>query len=140
MRKEHLTLNEQEHRYLTTLTSSGELKARMFKRAMALLLLHQGQTMSEVSATIKYAYPSMITLKKRFLQTGLKCLEEHPRTGRPPFFDGLQRARITALACSDTPDGRAAWTLRLLADKAVELDLVESISYSKVREILKKTN
>jgi putative transposase len=140
MRKEHLKLKEQEHSYLTILTTSGEMKARKFKRAMSLLLLDQGKTLTDVSKTLKYAYPSLIQLKKNYLESGLKCLEERSRTGRPSVFDGSQRAKITALACSDVPAGYSQWSLRLLADKAVELDLVESISYSKVRDILKKTN
>lgn len=139
MRKEHIKLTEQEHSYLTTLTSSGQLKARKFKRAMTLLWLSQGKTMSAASKELSYAYPSIVNLKKNFLKSGLKCLEEKSRAGRPSVFDGVERARITALACSETPAGRAHWTLRLLADKAIELELVESISYSKVREILKKT-
>lgn len=138
MRKEHLTLNAQEHRYLTIITSSGELKARQFKRAMTLLWLHQGKTMSEVSDLLDYAYPSIIKLKKNFSEHGLQCLSEKPRTGRPISFDGDERARITALACSETPSGRATWSLRLLADKAVELELVESISHTQVQNILKK--
>jgi putative transposase len=140
MRKEHIKLTEQDHSYLTTLTTSGEIKARKYKRAMTLLWLNQGQTMSEISKLLKYAYPSVIALKQNFLKYGLECLEERPRSGRPIIFSGVERARITALACSETPHGRATWSLRLLSDKAVELELVESISYSKVREILKKTN
>lgn len=139
MRKEHLKLKEQERRSLTILTTSGELKARKLKRAIALLLLDQGKTLTEVSATLKYAYPSLIRLKKNYLANGLQSLEERPRKGRPVSFDGVERAKITALACSETPEGYAQWSLRLLADKAVELDLVSSISYSKVRDILKKT-
>lgn len=138
MRKEHLTLNEQEHSYLTNLTTSGELKARQFKRVMTLLWLDQGKTMSEVSKLLDYAYPSIIELKKNFSQSGLQCLQEKPRAGRPITFAGDERAKITALACSETPDGRAKWSLRLLADKAVELDLVESISHTQVQQILKK--
>jgi len=67
-------------------------------------------------------------------------LIDEPRTGRPIRIDGTMRAKITALACSETPDGRAKWSLQLLADKAVELELVETISPSKVRQILKKTS
>jgi len=140
MRKEHLKLSEQDFSYLTILTTSGELKARKFKRVMTLLWLHEGKTMSEVSELLRYAYPSVVNLKKNFLANGIKCLEESPRSGRPPVFSGATRAKITALACSETPAGRAKWSLRLLSDKAVELEFVESISYSKVREILKKTN
>lgn len=140
MRKEHLKLTETDYSYLTMQTTSGELQARKFKRVMTLLWLHQGKTMSEVSELLNYSYPSVVNLKKNFLATGLKCLEEKPRPGRPIVFSGQERAKITALACSETPQGRAKWSLRLLSDKAVELDFVPSISYSKVREILKKTN
>ena len=140
MRKEHIKLSEQDYSYLTTQTTSGELKARKFKRMMTLLWLHQGKTMSEVSKLLNYSYPSVVNLKKNFLANGLKCLEESPRSGRPVVFSGAERAKITALACSETPEGRAKWSLRLLSDKAVELEFVPSISYSKVREILKKTN
>jgi transposase len=140
MRKEHLKLNEQEYSYLTSLTTSGELKARKYKRVMTLLWLDQGKTMSEVSELLDYCYPSVLALKNNYLTNGLECLEEKPRSGRPMVFSGEERAKITALACSETPAGRAKWSLRLLSDKAVELEFVESISYSKVREILKKTN
>lgn len=140
MRKTHLKLNEQEHSYLTTLTTSGELKARKYKRVMTLLWLHQGKTMTEVSALLDYAYPSVFALKKNYLERALECLEEKPRSGRPLGFSGAERAKITALACSDTPQGRAKWSLRLLSDKAVELELVESISHTQVKNILKKMN
>lgn len=140
MRKEHIKLKESELNYLTTLTSSGQLKARKYKRAMSLLLLNEGKTMSAVSKLIKYSYPSVVNLKKNFLANGLQCLEEKPRSGRPVYFDGVERAKITALACSETPQGRSHWSLRLLADKAVGLELVESISHTQVKNILKKTN
>jgi len=140
MRKEHLKLTEQEHSYLITLTTSGELKARKYKRVMTLLWLDQGKTMSEVSELLKYAYPSVIALKKNFLENGCACLEEKSRSGRPPMLDGLAKAKITALACSTAPEGHARWSLRLLANKAVELELVPAISHNEVGEILKKTN
>lgn len=140
MRKEHLKLTESEHRSLTILTTSGELKARKFKRAMSLLLLDQGKTLTDVSDTLGYSFPSLLKLKKNYLESGLQCLDEKPRPGRPVVFDGVERAKVTALACCETPSGYAQWSLRLLAEKAVELSLVPSISYSKVRDILKKTN
>jgi len=67
-------------------------------------------------------------------------LYDQPRTGRPVEITGAQRAKITALACSQAPAGHAGWTLRLLADKAVELELIEHGSHNAVKEILKKTN
>jgi putative transposase len=140
MRKEHLKLSEQEHRYLTTLTTSGQLKARQFKRAMTLLLLDEGQTLLAVSQTLKYCYPRVLALRDNYLSNGLACLTEKPRTGRPPLIDGLAKAKITALACSSPPLGRAVWSLRLLAEKSVELALVEAVSHNEVGRILKKMN
>ncbi len=80
----------------------------------------------------------MSVWRNNYLGGGLDFLADLPRSGRPITFDGEQRAKITALACSDTPDGRAKWSLRLLADKAVELEFCQSISPSKVLEMLKK--
>ncbi len=71
MRKEHLKLADSEHSYLTTLTTSGQLKARKMKRAMTLLLLDQGKTMAEVSRTLDYAYPSVVNLKKNYLENSV---------------------------------------------------------------------
>ncbi len=140
MRKEHLKLTADEHRSLPALTSSGQLKARQFKRAMTLLLLNEGKPMTEVSKTLKFSYPRVLALRNNYLENGLQCLEEQPRTGRPVVFDGDERAKITALACSNAPEGHANWSLRLLADRLVELEICRSISHTQVKKILKKTN
>jgi transposase len=86
---------------------------------------------------------SIVTLSKwatKYRETGLEVLQDQPRSGRPIEIDGEQRAKVTALACSDPPEGYAQWTLRLLADKAVELGYCEHISHTEVATILKKTN
>jgi hypothetical protein len=73
-------------------------------------------------------------------QEGLEAASfDKPRSGKPPTIDGTQRAKITALACSPAPIGHARWTLRLLADKAVQLGFVDTISHNAVKGILKKT-
>ena len=78
--------------------------------------------------------------RRAYVETGLKeALNEKPRSGRPPVISGETRAQITALACSTPPEGFGQWSLRLLADKAVELHFIESISYKSVGTILKKT-
>ncbi len=82
----------------------------------------------------------MFNIKRCYLADGLDAaLTDKSRSGRPTTIDGLARAKITALACSAAPPGHAHWTLRLLADKAVELDIVEHISHNAVKEILNKT-
>jgi len=82
-------------------------------------------------------------LKKRFVEDGLEvALERKPRE-KPPrevTFDGKFEARLIALACSDTPEGHRRWTVRLLADKAVELKFTKSVSHMTVQRVLKKTN
>lgn len=83
---------------------------------------------------------TIYNLQKRYLQEGLEsALTEKPRSGKSPVINGEMKARFTALACSDAPEGHARWTLRLPADKAVEFGLVDSISYKTCGEILKKT-
>lgn len=140
MKKEHLKLTETDHQYLTAISSKGQIKARVLRRAMALLQLNQGATLQKVAETLGIDDNTVALWRNKYLQDGLNFLTDLPRSGRPIVFDGEDRAKITALACSDTPDGRAKWSLQLLADKAVELELVETISPSKVRQMLKKTN
>ena len=84
---------------------------------------------------------TVFNLKRRYLAEGFKAaLHDKPRSGQPCRIDGPARAQITALACSAAPTGHARWTLRLLADKAIELGFCESISHSTVKEVLKKTD
>ena len=80
-------------------------------------------------------------IRKRYLEEGLTAaIEEKPRSGAPRKYDGLDRAKVTALACSDPPEGYAQWSLRLLADKMVELAYVDRISHVTIQDVLKKTN
>lgn len=140
MKKEHISLSETDRIYLQNLIKKGSLPAKTFKRATALLELDRGRTFTEVAAIVGVVIQTVSTWTQKYRVSGLELLTDKPRTGRPTVIDGLQRAKITALACSDPPKGYAKWSLRLLADKAVELELVESISYGEVRLILKKTN
>jgi transposase len=83
---------------------------------------------------------TVATWRNAYKKIGLRCLEDAPRSGCPIKIDGLQRAKITALACSQAPEGHARWTMRLLADKAVELGYCPEISHTQVANILKKTS
>lgn len=127
MRKEHLKLTEAEQSYLTKLTTCGQAKARLIRRAQTLLLLNEGNSMSDVSRLLNYSYPRVVALKNRYQQSGLDCIEEGARPGRPIVIDGAARAKLTALACTTPPEGHARWSLRLLADKAVELEFVSTM-------------
>lgn len=140
MHTEHFTLNPADHNFLMTLTAKGQLRARVFKRATALLELHRGQTLRSISETLQVSYQSVANWRNNYQACGLQALHDKPRCGRPIVIDGKQRASLTALACSSAPAGRARWTLRLLADKAVELGYCETLSHTAARKILKKTN
>jgi transposase len=140
MNKQHLTLSDPDRSRLTTLLSGGTLKVRKFKRATALLELDRGKSLTEVAATLNLNYNTIASLRDKYLATGLECLNDAPRSGRPREIDGTQCAKITALACSDAPEGHHRWSLRLLAEKTVEAGICDHISHTFVGEVLKKTN
>ncbi len=139
MHKQHLKLNQADHSFLMTIVTKGHTSARVFKRATALLELHRGQTLGAVATTLSVSYKTVAQWRDNYQMSGLQSLQDQPRSGRPITIDGHQRAQVTALACSTPPEGRARWTLRLLADKAVELGYCAKLSHTKARSILKKT-
>ena len=140
MKKQQVQLSENDRQYLESLLATGELPVKVYRRALALLELDRGKTYTAVAETLGVCNSSVATWSKNYREQGLLCLNDRPRCGRPVEIGGEQRAKITALACSTPPAGHARWTLRLLADKAVELGYCEHISHTKVRQILKKTN
>lgn len=107
---------------------------------MALLELDRGKSFGAVAETLGVCYQSVSSWCAAYKEDGLTMLYDQPRSGRPIEIDGAQRAKITALACSDAPQGHARWSLRLLADKAVELGYCEHLSHDYAGELLKKTS
>lgn len=93
-----------------------------------------------MTSLLGVSYPTAHGWVKKYHSEGLAFLQDKARSGRPSVLNGLVQARITALACSESPEGYAQWSLRLLADKAVELGLVDYISHTDVGRILKKMN
>jgi len=140
MIKSHLQLNDADRSTVESLVNKNSLSVKVYKRATALLKLDQGDTLQSVAALVDVNYNTVATWRDRYQCEGLAMLQDKPRSGRPPEIDGIQRAQITALACSTPPEGYARWSLRLLADKAVELDFVEHLSHNYAGQILKKTN
>lgn len=135
-----LKLSTDERSSLTTILRRGTTPAQVNTRARVLDLLHRERHPSEIAATLGLSVPTIFNIKRRFLSGSLDAaLYDRPRSGKPCKIDGTARAKITALACSTAPLGHARWTLRLLADKAVELGFCESISHETVKEVLKKT-
>jgi transposase len=140
MNKEHVHLTEADKTYLQKLISKGTLSIRTYKRAVALLELNQGLTFLAVADKLDVTHQTLSIWTQKYKEDGLAFLKDKPRSGRPPEIDGLARTKITALACSTTPEGYSEWSLRLLAEKAVELEYVPSISHTEVGHILKKAN
>ena len=143
-----VTLTKEERKELEAMTHRGKTHARRFIHARALLLCDAGVdgpawNVADVAEALGVTVRTIEHLKKRFVEDGLEeAIERKPRE-KPPRevrFDGAFEARLIALACSDTPEGRRRWTVRLLADKAVELNFAESVSHMTVQRVLKKTN
>jgi len=135
-------LTDEERQHLLDLTSKGTIGARKMKRAQILLKADEGLKDEEIVVALNTSRPTVERIRKRFVQGNLdKGLNDDPRPGGAKVkLDGRAEAQLIALVCSDAPDGHARWTLRLLADKLVELDVVESISHEAVRQALKKMN
>lgn len=136
-----INLSSNDLRSLTTLVSKGATPARVQTRARALDLLHRELAPPNIAEALRVSCATVYNIKRRYLIEGFDAaVWDKPRSGKPISIDGTARARITALACSVAPEAHARWTLRLLADKAIELGFCESISHNTVKEILKKTN
>jgi hypothetical protein len=143
-----VTLTKEERKELEAMTHRGNTHTRRFIHARALLLCDAGVdgpawNVADVAEALGVTGRTIEHLKKRFVEDGLEAaLERKPRE-KPPRevrFDGAFETRLIALACSDTPEGRRRWTVRLLADKVVELRLAESVSHMTVQRVLKKMN
>jgi putative transposase len=134
-------LSTDELRSLKTILRRGATAARVQTRARVLDLLHRGQHPTSIAATLSLSLPTVFNIKRRYLEESLEAaLHDKPRSGTPRRIEAQARAKITALACSQAPEGHARWTLRLLADRAIQLGFVETISHNAVKQILKKTD
>jgi transposase len=133
-------LSADEREELRQLVRRGKHSSRKVTRARLLLLASDGSTDEQIVAALSPAFATVERTRQRFVEEGLGCLNERPRRGQAPKLAGTQQAHLIAIACSTPPEGRARWTLRLLADKVVELGFASSIARETVRQVLKKTN
>jgi Homeodomain-like domain len=149
MKKKYpVILTQTERDKLKSLIAAGTAPARKLTHARILLKADQssegpGWVDDAVAEALEVSQPTVSRVRKHYFQDGLRAALNR----RPPNreyhrrLDGEQEARLVALACSEPPQGQARWSLRLLADKLVELEIVqEEISYQTVRRTLKKTN
>jgi putative transposase len=135
----HVRLNEEETEELSRYLRRGKSSARSLTRARILLLADEGRDDGDISEALKVSKSTANRIRKRYFEGGLEfALHEKARSGAPTKIDGRIEAQLTLLACSEPPDGRSKWTLRLLADRLVELEAVDSISHISVQRLLKK--
>ena len=144
-KKYRVKLSQEQRQKLEELTRRGRVSVREYKRARVLLLADEnseraGKKDAQIAELVDTSLSTVNRVRRRFVEEGLDvALRDKPRSGKPRTFTGRDRAAVTALASSAPPEGRARWSLRLLADKVVELGYVEHISHTQVGEILKKT-
>jgi putative transposase len=132
-------LKEEEREYLMQYLRKGKSSARSLTRARILLLADEGQEDKEIAEALMVSKSTVGRIRKRYCEGGLdSALNEKARSGAPPKIDGRIEAQLTLLACSEPPEGRSRWTVRLLADRLVEKEVIDAISHMSVQRLLKK--
>lgn len=135
-----IKLTQIQRKHLQDITQKGKNGARVIKRAQVLLEASEGKTDEEVVNKLKVSMATVWRIRKKFFKEGLEsAIYDKKRPGKPCKMNDKQEAMLIATACSKPPEGRVHWTLRLLADKIVELEVIEDISHETVRKTLKKT-
>jgi hypothetical protein len=146
-KKYPITLTESERAYLHALIAAGTAPARKLAHARLLLKADQapgGPAWADerIAGTLEMSQPTVSRVRKQCVEEGLEAAlrRRPPKREYRRKLDGAQEARLVALSCGAPPEGQARWSLRLLADRLVELEVVEAVSYQTVRRILKKTS
>jgi transposase len=148
MKKYKVTLTTEERNSLQDLIAAGQASAQKLAHARILLKADAAPggpawIDARIAEAVEVNVTTVERVRERFVEHGLEAAlarKKQDRPSRERKLDGQAEARLVALACSDPPRGRARWTLRLLADKLVELEVVDTVSTETVRQVLKKTN
>lgn len=146
-KKYKVTLTTEERQALTEMVNKGKTAARKITRARILLLADENRaerawTDARIADALSISSRTVERIRQTCVEQGIEAALNHkrPRRTRPKTLDGAAEARLVQLACSEAPDGRERWTMQLLADKLIELEIVETISDETVRTTLKKMN
>lgn len=133
-------LSEEERAGLLARLGKGAARARELTRARILLLADEGRRDEAIAAVLHVHAATVARARRRFVEGGVeRALNDQPRPGGRPKLDGKREAVLVALACSQAPEGRSRWTMQLLADRLVELEVIDTLSDETVRRTLKKT-
>jgi putative transposase len=137
-------LTKREREALEKFVARGRRSARSITRARILLLSDEGRGDRELTEILGVCRGTVYNVRNRYKKQEhahiVDLLGEEPRSGRPIEFDSKVEAKVAMIACSDPPEGSGRWTLHMIADKLVKLEVTDSISHESVRRILKKTN
>ena len=134
-----VALSAEERTTLEQLLRRGKAGTRRLTRARILLKADDGLSDEEIAAALDVGTATVGRTRQRFVEENLGALDEHSRPGAQRKLTGKQEARLIAVACTPAPEGHARWTLRLLADKVVELGFADALAHETVRRVLKKT-
>lgn len=138
-----ITLSEAEATFLKRFVNQGQKNAREINRARILLLANENRKVKDIAQVLGTSQATICNVRKKYKrqehQHILEVIKDKPRSGRPLELDSRIEAKVSMIACSAPPAGRARWTLQLIADKLVKLEEVEHISHESVRQLLKKT-
>ena len=148
MKKYLVTLTPDEREQLAGMIAAGKAAAKTLAHARILLKADQAEggpawTDDRIAEAVEVSAATVERVRQRFVEHGLEAAlvrKTQDKPSRERVLDGAAEARLIAVACSPAPRGRKAWTLRMLADKLVELEVVESVSTETVRRVLKKTS
>ena len=148
MKKYKVTLTAEERQELHELIAAGKASAKKLAHARVLLRADASDggpawPDSRIAEAVEVGVATVERVRQRFVEQGLEAAlvrKKQDRPSRERKFDGAAEARLIALACSPPPEGRARWTLKLLADRPVELEVLDSVSDETVRRVLKKTS
>ena len=140
MRKQKypVSLSKRQRSELLSIVRKGTHSARVINHARILLMAEKGNLNKDIAQALSITVMPVYAVRRRFQTEALNALYDRPRPGKPRKLDGKAEARLTAIACSEPPKGHIRWTVRLLADRLVELDVVDAISHKTVWETLKK--
>jgi transposase len=139
--RQPVSLTEEECQHLHLFVHRGKANARTLTRARVLLKVDEGWKDQDIVAAFDICQATMTNVCKGYAEGGLEAvLQDKVQQHRRHALNGQQTAHLIAIACSPVPDGHDHWTVRLLADKAVELGFVSSISPDTIHQLLKKTN
>ena len=148
MKRYLVELEAEEREALAAITRKGSHRSRKVINALVLLNCDEGEfnerptTGGAIAGVLRISARTVDRVKKRFVEEGLEAALGGRQGRRARYLrkaDGEFEARLVALSCGDPPEGRAQWSLRLLADRAVELGYIESVSHETVRRVLRKT-